>query len=367
MNASITPSFKSKKPIYVFAVLTILIIFCNYAVHKLPLSIPTESTFLLDTTNAMIWGTLFDLTLIIPSHYYFLIARKRTSAVTVLPVAIAGFWVAYLIVPNHNIEAFQYIKYAIYGFEGIFLFIEIAIGIYLLKKLPAFITNYRYFKRTEPFQTFLLRKVFEKTFGYSKVVNYLVLDLSAIYYGLFAWNHKKNTHFENQQTFTYHQKAGYFGVFMMFVHAMLIEIIAVHMLVAQWSIAGAWAVTILDIYALFFIIADYQAIRLSPIVCRNNQLLIQIGLRRGMELKISNIKSIQPTKTNKATRKKEKPCFYITLPEFYEEEPAFEIELHEPVTAYTPLGKKEITKIYANIDDRQNFYHLISEASHPSN
>lgn len=65
----------------------------------------------------------------------------------------------------------------------------------------------------------------------------------------------------------------------MLVHAMVIEVIGVHFLIAHfWSPTAAWIFTALDLYALLWIIADYQAVRLSPIVINDHKLLPRLEL-----------------------------------------------------------------------------------------
>ncbi|MFT4415851.1 hypothetical protein ACLM5H_18485 [Fredinandcohnia humi] len=345
---------KSKKSIYIFALLAAAILSTNYMVMSYQIIAPV--------TDMMIIATLFDLTIVLPLFFYILVVRNRFSLITLLPVTIAGFWYAYFIVPHHDLAVFNYVKYGIYVIEGLFILIELALAIFLLRKIPTLIKNFRHRKEIDFYYPTILRNSFNETFGQKKFSNILVFDFSIFYYGFFVWK-KKWVHREYIQDFTIHTNTGYFGVFIMLVHAMLIEVIGVHFLIAQWSTIAAWIFTAFDIYALLWIIADYHAVRLSPIVINDGRLFAQVGVRRSIEVDLDNIKSIQPTSTDKKIRRTEKNSFAITLPNFFEEDPQFEIELNEPTIAYLPFGiERDITKLYVTVDDKQKFYQYLSNA-----
>ncbi|MCS0543557.1 hypothetical protein NXY55_26660, partial [Aeromonas veronii] len=181
------------------------------------------------------------------------------------------------------------------------------------------IQNYKQQKEYSFYYPATIRGALNQTFGKKKLLDILVFDFTIFYYAFFVWKkrweNKADTH-----VFTFHTKSGYFGLFIMLVHAMIIEVIGVHFLIAHfWSPIAAWIFTIFDLYVLLWIIADYQAVRLSPIVINAGKLLAQVGIRREIEVDLDNIKSIQATITDKKARSKEKSSFSITLPDFFEE------------------------------------------------
>ncbi|QOR67732.1 hypothetical protein IM538_06255 [Cytobacillus suaedae] len=151
-------------------------------------------------------------------------------------------------------------------------------------------------------------------------------------------------------------------MFIMLVHAMAIEVIAVHALIAQWNITAAWIVTALDLYLLFCIITDYHAIRLSPVLVDKTTMKMQIGVLSSLEVELNNMQSIEYVTEFSKEQRNEKGSYFVTLPEFIEESPQIEIRLKEPVTAHYVFGiKKEIKKIYVTVDVRNQFYGLINE------
>ncbi|MCC3355379.1 hypothetical protein [Bacillus sp. REN16] len=341
-------SLKKNRSIYIFMVLALLILSSNYTVMIIQ---PFEPV-----TDTLILASLFDLTIVLPLFFYLFVVRNRLSLITLLPVVIGGFWFAYFIVPHHDLVIFDYVKYGIFGLEGLFIIVELFLAALLLRKIPTLSRNYKNQKEIEYFYPPAMRTALTQTFGKKKLIDILVYDFSIFYYGFFSW--KKKWESKNHiRSFTIHINSGYFGLFIMLVHAMVIEVIGVHFLIAHfWSPTAAWIFTALDLYALLWIIADYHAVRLSPIVIKDGKFFAQVGIRREIVVNLKTIKSIQPTITGKKERAQEKHSFAITLPNLFEEDPQFEIKLSEPALANLPFGlKREMTKLYVTVDDKEGF------------
>lgn len=299
-------SIKKNRSIYLFAILALLILCSNYTVMVIQ---PFEPV-----TDTLILASLFDLTIVLPLFFYLFVVRNRLSLITLLPVVIGGFWFAYFIVPHHDLLIFDYLKYGIYGLEGLFIVIELFLAAMLLRKIPTLYQNYKQQKEINYFYPPTMRTAMNKTFGEKKLIDIIVYDFSIFYYGFFSWKQKwvDRNHI---RSFTIHINSGYFGLFIMLVHAMVIEVIGVHFLIAHfWSPTAAWIFTALDLYALLWIIADYHAVRLSPIVIKDDKLYAQVGIRREIVVDLNTIKSIHSTITGKKERTRENHSFAITLP-----------------------------------------------------
>ncbi len=342
-------SLKKNRSIYIFIILALLIISSNYTLMIIQ---PFEPV-----TDTLILASLFDLTIVLPLFFYLFVVRNRFSMITLLPVVIGGFWYAYFIVPHHDIAIFHYAKYGIFLIEGLFIAIELFLAVLLIRKIPTLIQHYKLQKENSFYYPATIRRALHQTFGKKKLLDILVYDFTIFYYAFFVWKKKWDSK-SDTRVFTIHTESGYFGLYIMLVHAMVIEVIGVHFLIAHfWSPIAAWIFTILDLYALAWIIADYHAVRLSPIVIKDRKLFAQVGIRREIEFELDNIKSIQRTVTVKKARAQEKNSFAITLPDLFEEDPQFEIELKSPVVAYLPFGKKmDITKLYVTVDEKEKFF-----------
>ncbi|MEH7385576.1 hypothetical protein V7147_09230 [Bacillus sp. JJ1521] len=346
-------SLKKNRSIYLFAIIALLILSSNYILMIIQPFGPI--------TEPLILASLFDLTIVLPLFFYLFVVRNRLSIITLLPVIIGGFWFAYFIVPGHELAIFDYFKYGIFALEGLFIVIELFLFAMLLRKIPTLSANYKKQKEIDFYYPTATRTALKTTFGQKKLFDILVYDFSIFYYGFFAWK-KKWIDRPHTRSFTIHTNSGYFGLFIMLVHAMVIEVIGVHFLIAHfWSPTAAWIFTALDLYALLWIIADFHAIRLSPIVIKDGTLFAQVGIRREIMVNLNTIKSIQPTTTGKKERAREKQSFAIALPNLFEDDPQFEIELTEPSLAHLPFGsKKEMTKLYVTVDDKDAFLQEIN-------
>lgn len=345
--------WKHQKSYLIFACLALLIITSNVALMK------TEIYPVV--TPPMALASFIDLTLVLPFLCYLFVVRKRRSAVTLLPVLLFGFWIAYFIVPHSKMPFFDFIKYSVYGVEALFILAELFLAVYLVRKIPGFVSNYRKFKKTEFFFPVILRKTLYKTFGQKRMADVLVTDFSAFHYGLFSWR-KKPAAPDRAVVFSYHKNTDFFGLFIMMVHAMAIEVIALHFVMLLVSELAAWIVTALDLYALLWIIAYYQAVRLCPVIVDNRRIAIQKGTTASVEIPLSYIASLGKVPSSNKRLKKEKNAFFLTLPGFIEEPPQFVIQLQTPVTVHYPFWvKKEVTKLYFTVDEKHRFYETVSE------
>ncbi|WP_453990711.1 hypothetical protein [Bacillus nitroreducens] len=347
-------SLKKNRSIYIFIIVALLILSSNYTLMVIQ---PFEPV-----TDTLILASLFDVTIVLPLFFYLFVVRNRLSLITLLPVFIGGFWFVYFIAPHRDVVIFDYVKYGIFGLEALFIGIELFLLVLLVRKIPLLFQHYKKLKEINFFYPSTIRMAMNKTFGKKKLNDILVYDFSIFYYGFFAWK-KKWKDGNHLRSFTIHKNSGYFGLFIMLAHAMVIEVIGVHFLIAHfWNHTAAWIITALDLYALLWIIADYHAVRLSPIVIKDDKLLAQVGIRREIVVDLNTILSIQPTITKKEVRAKEKHSFAITLPDLIEEDPQFEIILTEPTLATLPFGvKREVTKLYVTVDNKDAFLHELNK------
>lgn len=142
----------------------------------------------------------------------------------------------------------------------------------------------------------------------------------------------------------------------MLVHAMVIEIVAVHILVAQFSHIAAWIVTALDVYCLLFIISDYQAIRLSPVVLDSKGIHFQKGIRLYGFVPWEQVKEIEENTLSPKEVEKERNSIELALHGLERENMPFVIRLNEQVEINRIFGfKKSITSIYVKMDEAHTF------------
>ncbi|HYG50987.1 MAG TPA: hypothetical protein VD905_08785, partial [Flavobacteriales bacterium] len=115
----------------------------------------------------------------------------------------------------------------------------------------------------------------------------------SIFYYLFA--RKKQV---PANAFTYHQKSGKIMTGL-FIGIISTETVAVHFLVAKWSVLTAWLLTISSAYVALALVAHYRASARLPILVTNTGMRIQNGLISStVEIPFKAIKQIHQTTTS---------------------------------------------------------------------
>ncbi|MCA0971608.1 hypothetical protein LCM20_13455 [Halobacillus litoralis] len=296
-------------------------------------------------------ATALDLCLILPLLLYFFGFRQRVSWVYLITFIFLGAVMANLMIPNHADGYLSYFNHSVIVLEAAVIFVEILVLMMIVKRFPTLVRNYKESRRHHYHFLSSLSAAVQDTFTikrFNKVkigLRILATDMAAIYYSLFSWRKKP------AQGFTFHKDGGYLGVFFMLVHAMVIEIIAVHMMVAQYSHTAAWIVTALDFYALLFIISDYQAIRLCPLVVDEKGLHYQKGIREYGSVPWDNIEGLY--KNNELAGKESVELAFHGL----EKEPSpYVIKLNRPVETRKIFGlKKTVEAVFLKLDDPEAF------------
>ncbi len=319
-------------------------------------------------------GTVLDLAILLPLVCYFFVLRRKPTFFIIIPLSLVGLLTANWFVPDYADQYLNMINKYVIIIEVSLILLELAIMIFILKRIPLLkrVTaqkqqTYYHFLRSfiEASQrVFTFR--FKKLNQYQNFLRVLSTDLSVFYYVFFSWGKKKQERLQclhqNTLTFTYHKNGEYLGVFIMLVHALTIEIIAVHLMVMQYSHAAAWVLTALDIYALLFIIADYQAIRLSPVILDKKGIHIQKGLRFHAFIPYERIDQIIENNKDAKSVNKEKGTFNLTLGGLEAVNPKYKLILDQPIQAYSLFGiRKFIDAVYITVDENQKFYSEVNE------
>ena len=156
--------------------------------------------------------------------------------------------------------------------------------------------------------------------------------------------------FSIDHQFTYHKKSGYTGFICAMVAVCIVETVGVSFLLYKWSPIVHWIHLFLSVATIVFLIVDLRAVTKFPIVIRNNELIIKIGLRPSITIDLTNIKEIKSGKINFENDRKNKEVLDLSLLGF--DEPTFEIVLNEPVLT----KKSSIQRIFLTVDDERAFY-----------
>lgn len=329
-----------------------LIMLSNYLLYALPI-VPAAP-------KEVVLGSLLDCMFVIPIITYFFIIRKRYSLTYIVPVVIAGYIFARFIIPSDYLQDFSYVSYIIVAGEIAFVCLELFLLYKIVRKLPTIIKKYKEYKSEYSSFSYAIDAAFDATMKKNKLIDIIVTECKLIYYAFLSWREKVP---EGEYVYSYHKKTGAIGVYIMIIHATLIESIGFHYLLHQWNPVIAWILLILNVYAMIYFIAEIQAMRKNPLIVTEEQVIIQIGLGKKIVIPFTQIDNIAFYKGDELlTAKEGKQVLDATVMEFIKEPATFEITLKEPVKAQLLYGfYKTVSRVHLNVDEERKFYDAVKE------
>lgn len=276
-------------------------------------------------------------------------------------VLLAGYGLAYFIIPNHHLATYSFIPYIIAFSEGALILIELYLIYKVVKVLPEILKKLKNNDINTSYFLLNLRKNIEEYFPNRRIIHVLLSDLSMFYYSLFSW--KRKVQISTGQTFTYHNKTSVLAVYIMIIHATVIESVGLHYLLHEWNAIIAFILLLFNIYAILFSLAEIQAIRLTPFLLTDKILYLQVGITSSMELPLNKIKEFKYYDgPEKLSSTEQKNIYDARVLDFIQEKPMFEINLKEKQKIHLIFGiTREVDRIILNVDDSQTFYRSLLE------
>ncbi|ANS48530.1 hypothetical protein BT246_31680 [Bacillus thuringiensis] len=258
------------------------------------------------------------------------------------------------------LQDFSYVSYIIVAGEIAFVCLELFLLYKIVRKLPTIIKKYKEYKSEYSSFFYAIDAAFDATMKRNKLIDIIVTECKLIYYAFLSWREKVP---EGEYVYSYHKKTGAIGVYIMIIHATLIESIGFHYLLHQWNPVIAWILLILNVYAMIYFIAEIQAMRKNPLNVTEEQVIIQIGLGKKIVIPFTQIDNIAFYKGDELlTAKEGKQVLDATVMEFIKEPATFEITLKEPVKAQLLYGfSKTVSRVHLNVDEERKFYDAVKE------
>lgn len=331
--------------------------------------------FLIITTNTILYrtsivqplpegialATLFDCMIVLPLLTYLFILRKRYSVKYILPVSLAGYGVALLIVPNGLLSSYSFIKYILFAGEAAFLLFELYIVFKIVTKFPVIIKGVKLHQSEIPAFSYRFDTELKRKIKPSRFLDVITSEITMFYYSFFTWNKKGSSDGNEATMFTYHKKTSAIAFSIMLIHALILESVGFHFLLHSWNEIISYVLLVFNLYTLIYILADIQAIRLSPFILTNKLLYMQVGIRKKLVVPFEEIKEITYyVGPEELTKEESKMVFDAVLTDFMKEKPIFEIELNHPIEAELMYGfKRKITKIHLSPDEPEKFYQML--------
>lgn len=279
---------------------------------------------------------LLTLALIIlpPTSIYWLLIRPRSMPKLLVYLSfIVCLGVSYLIIPSLQKEFFNQILI------WLIPVLEVSIVIVVLYSSIKSIIRYKRNNKNQENDFFEIARIsLEPKLGNGFVLGAVLTELSVFYYSIIGW-FRKPTLNENKKIYSYHKTSQIKTIVILFSILITLEGILFHFLIQLWSDVAAWIFTVLNIYALLYMIGLYNSVRLLPHFIYIDKLIIRLGYQSSIELDIRNIESIQIAKKQGGIGEKIPEEMYYAMLNI--DSPQYEIHLKEPAFMRSSYGRKK--------------------------
>jgi hypothetical protein len=282
----------------------------------------------------------FDLTVTVPALYYLLLVRpKRAPAISLLPVFLACVRVAHLLLPTGHQSFLRPLMFVAAPLE----FVAIGLLIQRVRRIAAHRTDGDVIA-TDPMERLALGA--REVYGDNRAVEFLITELSVFYFSLASWWSRATTP-EGMTAITCYRKSSWGLLVGVLTFCVLMEGSVAHVMLQRWSIAGAWIWTALDLYAILWLLADFQALRLRPHLLSAEHLHIRFGLRWSGVVPLGQIAAVKPFRAS-SREPRARDYFKLALLSA----PEFVVILREPVEFRGLAGiRRRVTRIGLATDD----------------
>ena len=274
----------------------------------------------LDRASVVAIGLTLDLVMIVPLAYYLLIVCGRNvPVITLAPVCVLSAVAASRILPDQHQGTLEVL-------EVLAVPLELTLIGWIAWRGTKALRRARGNKSTDPLEQFH-GAAFELTRN-ARVASILATELAIPYYALGAWRAQPHAP-TGRLAFSHHQKSGHAGIVLVFLLVMSIEGAAVHLLLLQWSALAAWIFTIGTAYGALWLVADYRATVLRPILVGDEGITLRAGIRCTLQIPHERIAEV-----GHGSPAKGKDIVNLTLLG----KPTIWLTLSEPMLALGPYG-----------------------------
>jgi hypothetical protein len=292
-------------------------------------------------SNPVSLGVTVDVVLGLPLLYYWLIVRTgRWSKTSVVAVFGASLGLAKWLLPPAN-------QTYINSLTMVLPLLEMGVLAYVAYHGLALVRAFRGHRQTQPDFILNLQQSLTNVTGQPKISRILATEAAVIRYGLFGWikEYSPVCVLTDRRTYlTSHRESGQVALLTMLGIVAVIESVAMHVLVARWSVEGAWLLTATSLYGLLFIIAEIVTTVKRPSYRTGQTLHLRFGLRWQGTVELTNIEQVE-----RINEKPKKAPHTLIGPLLVE--PNLLITLREPVVIDGVYGlKKTVNQVAMLVD-----------------
>lgn len=337
--------YRKTRKAYLAMAFLLLVLASNFLLYQSGV----QNFLSLEITSGVAIGSLIDLAIVVPLLFYvtFKISIKQT-----IGLMIAGLVIARFIIPTELFAPFAGILYTGILVEVLLVLSELGLLFLVIWKVP------QIRKEMNDGLLYSLLPATSKVVTENIFIRIVMSEFLMMYYACFTWKKKAPRH---ASVVTMHEKTSAVAFNMMLIHAIIIETIGLHWWLHEKSFVLSIILLVLNIYSVFFFLADIQITRLHPLELKNGNLYVTKGLAARIIVPLHMIKEVEwgAALPSKNTLK-------FIYQDFEELEPQAIIHLHEPIEATMFMGmKKRVTEFSIRVDEPQKLKELLARGGSP--
>lgn len=207
-----------------------------------------------------------DLTVFVPLLFHFLVVRRgRAPAWAVIPVFLGSLLVASRLLPSD-----QQGTLAVVGWLAIPAEMAVVAWIVLRARRGSGT------READPLER--MRDAGLAVTGHERAAGVVATEMAVLWYGLAAWRSRPHVP-AGAEAHPCHRRSGHAAILCALLLAFAAEALPVHLVLLQWTAVGAWLATAGSLYGALWLVADYRATVLRPVLTDLEGLTVRAGLR----------------------------------------------------------------------------------------
>lgn len=331
-----------KTRVNLWLALLLLVLVSNWVLYKTNLG----SMILTEETNPVVIGSLLDFIVIAP--ILFMLYKKKFSWKMAIGLIATGCIAAKLIIPASFLQPFDAITWTGIGLEAAIVLFELSLVITFVRYMPKIKESVR---NSDLPRVFSFPQAVDQYVTKNPIIYAICSEVLVFYYSFLSWKKKP------YEGITIYKNSSLIAFQIMLIHAVVLETIGVHWMLHYIGINPIVAIImlVLNVYTVFFILADIQALRLNPIYFNHESVYLSQGLMQRVEIQFDNIEELITDK-EVIQGKLPKGTLSFVARDFETVYPNVIIKLKNPVKATLIMGlQKECTQVAVRTDSPNEF------------
>jgi len=281
-----------------------------------------RGSFYAEHPSMAAFGVAIDLAITLPLVWYFAaIRRGKAAAATLVPMIVIGLLAAHAMTPGEPPMA-----------------LLIAVGVVEFGVVTAVVIRLRRAIRESGGAADPLERIESFARAFVPVpfaAKAIASEIGIFWYAFFSW---KQAPPQGEDVRRWAKVEDWFGVMIGLLVAVVAETIGLHFwLMTKWPHA-VWLLTLSDLYAIVWLVADARALSLSAVRVSDGTLDIRFGMRWKAVVPLAQIESIESVSIGGDEKKPWDLKFALV------EEPDTLITFREPVVFHGPYGFRKAAR-----------------------